>query len=331
MKTRLFFMAFAGVALASCVNETVSDVEQKDEKALIAFDTPLLYNNSESRANVFGEYKGFTYDGNTFSYPKTEDFVVYSNVYLGEFSGWDTSNNYWTTPNITVSHRENANGWRAETLYYWPYGKKLTFAAYSPADLTPFKSYNEGTKTGTVEDGYNPSTLSIDYDADGLSITGFKVPDDPTYQYELLYSERSYNNSANQSGEYNGAPISFRHALSSVHFALKKDVDIDVKLKKIEVLGAKAMGDFNEHVDETNPIVYSSAPAWTNQSDPTDYVAYDSKTTTGIEFPQLTAEHVVGLSNTVADDEAHSLLLLPQMLQGHNVKLKVTYLCNSSF
>ena len=54
MKKSLVLMAMAGVALASCVND-VADVAQNQEqkKVKIAFDTPVLYNSTESR-NVTG-------------------------------------------------------------------------------------------------------------------------------------------------------------------------------------------------------------------------------------------------------------------------------------
>ena len=53
MKKSLVLMAMAGVALAGCVND-VADVAQNQEqkKVKIAFESPVLYNNAESRANT---------------------------------------------------------------------------------------------------------------------------------------------------------------------------------------------------------------------------------------------------------------------------------------
>ena len=78
MKKSLVLMAMTGVALASCVND-VADVAQKEQKkAIIGFDAPVLYNNAESRANVYGEIGNVVVDGVTYSYPQDEDFIIYA-------------------------------------------------------------------------------------------------------------------------------------------------------------------------------------------------------------------------------------------------------------
>ena len=105
MKKRLMVMAMAGVALAGCVSNEVAEVAQKNEPVKIAFDGPVLYNNAESRANVMGEYDAFNYPAGggekfpgIYSYPRTEHFSVFSCLYSGDFSGWDSDANYWDTP-----------------------------------------------------------------------------------------------------------------------------------------------------------------------------------------------------------------------------------------
>ena len=193
MKKRLLVMAMAGVALAGCVSDEVAEVAQKNEPVKIAFDGPVLYNNAESRANVMGEYDGFNYPAGvnekfpgTYSYPKEENFNVFSCLYSGDFSSWGSGASYWKTTWLTVSYDSNINGWTSadDESYYWPgNNQKLAFAAYSPADL--------GSDNGSVVPTYG---------AYGLTVANFKTSATPSEQFELLYSERSLNNTANQAG-----------------------------------------------------------------------------------------------------------------------------------
>ena len=49
MKKRLLVMAMAGVALAGCVSDEVAEIAQKNERIKIVFESPVLYENAESR------------------------------------------------------------------------------------------------------------------------------------------------------------------------------------------------------------------------------------------------------------------------------------------
>lgn len=320
MKKNLFVMAMAGMALASCVSDEVAEVTQKNEQVKISFDGPVLYNNAESRAKVYKEYSYFTYNGENekfpgnYSYPREEKFIVFSNLYTGDFTNWSDDANYWgDKPYIEVSYVDAINGWTSKQPYYWPSEGKLAFAACSPSELSPMKSEDE------VEDG--STAASVTYGSTGFTIDNFKVSDNPDYQYELLYSSRSFNNVGNQSGSagfYNGAKIKFKHALSSIHFAVKKErgLQTDIILRKITLKNVRTTGKFNENVNETTKI---SNPEWTINSDVEthDYVVYDIKeveTTEAVHFPDLTPEHIHELSKSITNDYSTSLLLLPQDL-----------------
>ena len=342
MKKSLVLMAMAGVALAGCVND-VADVAQQEvqKKAKIGFEAPLLYDNAQSRANVFEEYNNGRGDFEGYSYPKAEDFVVFSNKYTGFFSGWNSQNNYWEgVDRLTVSYNQTLNGWvNSGKDYYWPSGDaKLAFAAYSPADMRPFKSYtNKTTNEVEQENNVEYGQPEVSYDKEGLSITGFKVPDNPACQFEVLYSERSLGNKFNTSaatGVYAGTSIKFKHALSSIHFALQKDAAVGstIALKSIKLKGVKNKGNFKENLDESvynvdgdikNP--YKIDPKWTNQEGNMSYAAYNAKGTDGVVFPPNAPSHVSLLSKTLEGDESYALLLMPQQLTGENVKLEVAY------
>ena len=128
-------MAMAGVALASCVNDVAEGAQNDQKKVKIAFESPVLYNNAESRANVFGEISAETVEG-SYSYPKTENFVIYAVSHEGDFAGWASAA---AAPfnGQAISYDNSVDGWAPKDdngdYYYWEDGKKMSFAAYSPA------------------------------------------------------------------------------------------------------------------------------------------------------------------------------------------------------
>lgn len=322
MKKRLLVMAMAGVALAGCVSDEVAEVAQKNEPVKIAFDGPVLYNNAESRANVMGEYDAFNYPAGggekfpgIYSYPREEDFSVFSCLYSGDFSGWDSDANYWDTPYLTVYYDPNINGWTSVDPYYWPgNNQKLAFAAYSPANL-----------------GDDNTSVVPTYGASGLTVANFKISETPSKQFELLYSERSLNNTANQAGSagfYNGVKLKFKHALSSIHFALKKEADVStsIYLRKVVLKNVMTQGTFNETLNEATN---QASPTWTGQTGSTEYTVYDAGTTGGIEFPSSIPQHIHELSALVTGDTSTSLLVIPQSLptnqDENNMVVNVTY------
>ena len=62
MKKHLFFVAMAGVALASCVKNDV-EIPQQAKDVKIGFSSPVLYSNVDTKANVFGEIGSHKYTG----------------------------------------------------------------------------------------------------------------------------------------------------------------------------------------------------------------------------------------------------------------------------
>lgn len=329
MKKSLVLMAMAGVALAGCVND-VAEVAQNQEqkKVKIAFDTPVLYNNAESRANFYGEIGSHTYEGSStvYTYPQEEDFLIYAVEHTGDLNGWANATLH-AMNNTSVSYDNSVDGWAPKTgedeFYVWPSEtKKMSFAASSPAEL-------------------NCDGATRKYDADGLTIENFKVHDDPSKQYDLLYSQRAINKTSadmrHGAEYYSGISINFYHALSSIRFSLQNATDAVVVLNEIRVGGIKFKGTFTENLDESASS-YTSAPNWdvVNEYNTTadlrqdltaGYLGFKGAVTFPIE-PQYVA--VLAASDTDAADESeecHQLLLMPQALT-NNAKIYVGYTVN---
>ncbi len=314
MKKKLFLVALAGLLLAGCVKSEVADQEKRGVK--VSFDSPVLYSNVNStKANVYGEIGTYSYEGTTgtYTYPREENFVIFGVQHVGNLTSWAdaTPADFNGQP---ISYDSSLDAWaplKSEGgYYYWPDGKLMSFAAMSPADLELA--------------GVTPT-----YSASGLTINDFVVNDEPTKQYDLLFSERTVDKSAadmtNSAEYYSGIPLLFKHALSSIHFSLLKEKGVteSVHLLGITLKNAVNKGSFNENI--TNETAYASQPVWTvstDASDKSDYVSFSGS----VEFP-LTAQYVSALAaadGTEDGDISHPLLLLPQNLSDDMV-LEIKY------
>ena len=328
MKKRLMVMAMAGVALAGCVSDEVAEVAQKNEQVKITFDSPIMYNKAESRANVHGEIGSYTYTGTTatYSYPRAEDFIIYA---VSHTSNLDT----WATAEVAkfngdhLSYDDNVDGWapkqvddpstdvnEAGKYYVWPSGKKMSFAASSPADL-------EIT-------GINRS-----YGSTGLTISNFQVASDAAEHYDLMFSHRTVNKTSadmnHGASYYSGIPIVFRHALSSIRFSISNQTfpDHEIVLTGITLKGDKYKGNFAENLDESSPTTqngvlhYSVNPTWTLDDDrnTTGYTAFSGSVVAKKE-PQYVAA-LAAASNT---NTCNQLLLLPQNLT-NDIQVVIKY------
>lgn len=335
MKSRLFFMALAGVALASCVNDELADVSMKEQsKALVRFDAPVTYANASSRADgdgaststtstgttVFGEIGSHTYVDTpeaknyspfpgTYTYPQEQNFMVGARVYTGDGFNWDTADKFWTTSAngtttpvdfLEVSWQGKAeipvNGWKTTNDFYWPASGQLAFVAYSPAKLS------------------TSGKTTMNYGNAGWTINNFAVNNDYEKQIDVLYSEMvtASGNTVSGDGKYHGVQIQFRHALSAVHFVVIKPaaVTADVELKKIVIKnvfpqGSAAMN--SSGVLEWTPT--TGVPA-------DDYAPFDK--TNPSEYLQFTPG-----GSHIGNNGGYPLLLMPQSLA--NVKLDVYY------
>ena len=315
MKKSLVLMAMAGVALAGCVND-VADVQQQGQKAKISFDSPVMYGNVDSRANVYGEIG----EKDGYTYPKAENFQIYAVTHTTDFAGWAgaTEAPFNDKP---ISYDGYVDGWAPKDgtggYYYWETGQKLTIAASSPAALDV--------------DG-----CARTYGADGLTITDFAVNATPSKQYDLLFSTRVVNQTAanmNHGADYySGVPILFQHALSSIRFSLRNTSQAVVKLTGISLKGLKYKGDFKEKLveDPTNYAKYDRTsnvtPEWTVDNDTiaNPYVAF----TGDLLFP-YEAQHIYRLVEGTTGNTESQLLLMPQALTEKSI-VTVNYTVNGT-
>ena len=312
MKKLLLCAVMVGVGLTSCVNEERHAVQNRGEQK-ITFDSPVMYSNENTRANVYGEIGSQTENGVTYTYPTAEQFVIYAISHAADFSGWDDGTA--TAFNGTaIEYDYMVDGWAPKTVddkyYYWESGKKMSFAACSPADL-------EQAHWGGVD--------KRTYGAEGLQILDFAISTDASKQFDLLFSTRSCNQTAadmnHSASYYSGLPVKFQHALSSIRFSIANSSDESVVLTGITVGGVKYKGDFNENIteDSVDPTLYDReatgnvAPEWTVKSDiiASEYVAFNGNI-------QFVAEprYVSQLVEQAADPAniCNQLLLMPQEL-----------------
>ena len=328
MRTKLFLAALAGVALASCVTDNENVEANLKEGVKIVFDSPVLYNNnSQTRANVFGEISAETV-GDGDSYPTAEQFQIYAVQHTGNLTGWADATNAEFN-DTSIAYEPNIDGWipirSTGGFYFWPGGEdKMSFAACSPADL----ACAGATRT---------------YGAAGLTIDNFQVSLDASKQYDLMFSKRAVNKTSadmmHSEGQYSGVPIEFQHALSSIRFSLLNSSNETVVLKKITLYGAKDTGKFEEGIVESAGIdTYvvgtegNVHPIWT----PTEnrvaqanaYIAFEGEVT----FPTGNPQYVADLDKADNDkditaDVCNMLLLMPQALT-KDVKIHVEYTVN---
>ena len=317
MKKILLGTAIVSVALASCVSEEANHLSNQ-VKTKITFDSPVMYGNENSRANVYGEIGNHSYGVMTYSYPKEELFQIYAVSHEGDFAGWANAT-ATAFNNSAIAYDSNVDGWAPKTengnYYYWENGKKMTFAACSPADL--------------AIDGCVRS-----YAEDGLTIEGFAVNADPTKQYDLLFSTRSCNNTSadmqHGAEKYSGVPVKFQHALTSIRFSLRNTSNEEVVLTGISISGVNYKGTFSENLEEKDDAtLYERGnnvnPAWEveNEAIAAPYVAF----TGSVTFP-LEAQYVSQLAYGT-ESVVNQLLLMPQALPNEAV-VTVNYTVNGN-
>ncbi|MGN0188120.1 MAG: fimbrillin family protein [Candidatus Cryptobacteroides sp.] len=274
----MYIAVLAGVALVGCTkNERTSELI--DSQKEITFTSPIL--SSATKTPVSGEMDN--------PYSTSEKFNVYAVWHNGDFSGSWTDHSLYMD-DVQTDYSSTLDGWHATPSYYWPKNGKLTFAAYSPSEIG-----------GT----------SHAYGSTGLSITGYEVPTDAANQYDVMYSERAYNNISSTGTDtyYKGVDIKFHHALSSIQFGIKTLADysssVTIKLRKITVYGVYSKGDFTEGI--TNEVAYANTPAWSNPAnvvaEANAYVYYSD---------ELIVSDTETLLNGVTGQT--DLILLPQTL-----------------
>lgn len=305
MKKFFFMAAMASVALASCVND-VSDVAAEQQKE-ITFASPVVSLNSRAVDEIGTSYAVAGQEAN-----EKYDFRVWAK-YNTANEGWAGGTFYigsttsGTGPNgALVKYNSTLDGWSFNpNAYYWPKNGNLSFVAYSPASV------------------YSNATVNDQ----GIQFTDYTVGTNA--DVDLLFSDIVYcktKDNMNSTEPYKGLDIKFNHALSSIRFAVKTKEAYDgntIIVKKIDVLNAYSVGDFNQTVTNGyNNQMASETNGWSGHGTEVNYNAY-----TGSITLTNSAKYVHN-DDVNAGDNKTDLILLPQTLNhavGNAVKVKVAY------
>lgn len=325
MKKKLFFTAIAAILLTGCAKEDMNASRMQNEKNLITFDSPVTGKNVNTKAVVHGEIGTYTYTGSsaTYTYPKNEKFIIFAVKHTGNLTSWGNA-----TPcefnGDDLQYDQNVDSWAPKQTdgkyFYWPDNTKMSFAAVSPANLEEINN-----------------NVTPEYSSTGLTIEGFTIPATPDKHFDLMFSKRAANKTAanmnHTADAYSGIPLEFQHALSSIHFSLKKDntVTEEIKLTKIVLKNAKNKGTFKENITEgSDASAYevgsngNVSPEWTvdNTSTQNEYVAFTGEVLFPIEAQYVSA--LAAADGTDDGDTSNALLLIPQEL-ADNVTIDIEY------
>ena len=213
MKRKLFYAAIAAVAMTSCNNEEIVELNPGD-------------------AVEFGVVSGRMSRGETTT-SNIADFKVWSR--LTTPSGNDVDSFF-----DAVVRKEGGN-WSYGDTYYWG-GMPANFYSVSPADL----GYGEKDEDGSIYGNYVdiPTTTTDATDATAHKIhycinheVGTEWADT-----DLLYAVNKKVSKNDNDGKVN---VNFRHALSQIAFKVKNtNENLKVEVNSIEIVRTKNYGVF---------------------------------------------------------------------------------------
>lgn len=312
MKRILIIAAAAGTVFAACTkNESLSGGNQPGDKEL-AFNSPVTSTVSKAVGEMANPYDN------------TETFNVYAYFTRDEVNGGitveQTGNN---TPYITdKTFKYNGTSWLSDPVEYWPKNGYLSFHAISPSRASQYFSHDWAIDGTTQGKGFK-------------STTTFSVEDSPAEQYDLMFSDLTLNQQASsyettngdndgETGDFNnytGVDLRFRHALSSIRFAMKTAADYSasttIKVTKVEIVDAYGTAAFAENITLSGQTF-----AWTDHTTPKTYAGFDCTKTSKYQEATIDGGSELNYATSTVL-HTYDLLLLPQALD--NVKVKVYF------
>ena len=296
MKKMFFMAAIAGVALASCAKNEVETPEQD----IITFAEPVTA--VQTKATEI-----------TANYPMNKHFSVFAYYYEGDYTKFEDGKLYMN--DVETAYSSDVHGWDPAKVsgvnYYWPKQGTLTFAAYSP------------------------STVAATHDKAGLHFEGFTVPAKAEEQYDLLFSERSYNQTNatmnDHTNHYKGVEITFNHALSSIIFKAKTDINYNkdnfyITVKEVTVKHISSTADFCQGLNDEEEILETAntEACWSDWSSEIDYTAYAGEYTLKDGEYALVPGITPGVMSNDTDIQNSHLILIPQSLADAKLYVKYT-------
>lgn len=309
MKKLFFIAALAGAALVSCTkNEVAPVVAEQSEitfmpvvgnvtKAPVAGELGVDYSYAES----FIVNAWYQDDNVSATFDPTKDVSVYMDKVTAKFKNGNVDDVSSGTEGAWFPYKDGNH-----VSYFWPKNGHLTFSAYSPAETNGTTAFDK-TK--------------------GLTITDFSVASAITGQYDLLFSDRTYNKKSStatsaNSTKYDGVDIKFNHALSSIVVKAKTAADYGtdaITIKDVKFINVYSKGTFKENLT-TGMEPNSNSAMWENQSIETEYDLYSP--TTNISLTDTYLElNTSGATNP-------DCILLPQQFNHTATSKEVTLVVN---
>lgn len=328
----------ACLALAGCT---------KDVRIASGGDVPVGFTPMTGNIATKSEYKGeqnATYTGNGSTYEQFNAWAKYTdnaatNPQTGGTVFFD---------GVTCVHggSETNDYWKTTPTYFWPKNGYLTFHAFSPADLSPYKNNNTQVthdwsngftitnfQAGTRTDNYRNNMVDILY-----SDFVFKKQ---RSEYSPL-SGVPYDEASEESGyNHKGVNLTFHHALAGVQFRFKTaanykggQVTYSFTTKRIELLNMNFKGEFHENRTAAVDNTFRDAPPGAitfNDDNSLSATPYwiPVETSSSDEFSSI----IVSTATTDITNSVKSIgsmmLVMPQNLahtgSGNHVKVKVTF------
>lgn len=290
--------------LAGCVKNEPLTSGRQEPKAEIAFESPIVAPKAKSVQEVL-------------NYPADLNFKVWGFYSAGDYPEVDAMNSCILNPYMQgVTYAKAGDVWSVvgDEKYFWFHSGYLHFVAHAPA--VPAGSLTSSTVTD-----------------EGLQLNGYTITDKA--DEDLMVSQVLYSQGRPKSDDY-AAPLVFDHALSSIAFQVKSGIygdrtsvdperiDTDIRVVKIEVVNARARGDFSQQMTTWNNEQMDEAETekgWTVAEDALvkTFTAYSKRgqILTDVYAPIHDIDPEDGFNLT-------NLMLLPQIVKD-NVILRVTY------
>ena len=220
---------------------------------------------------------------------------------LGHFSSYGyrgtTATSFSATPDWFYGKDTNPNGTLVDPVY-WAWGENHFGRFYAVYPQVT----NAYTKL-TVSPATYASTPYVD----------FEVESDVKNQKDLMtacsgvvhYATRFVAPTTN---------LKFRHALTAVRFKVGQNLSYSKTITKVEIIGAKGRGRYTLATDENG-----TNAAWSNLSAPKTF-ALGGDGTVNVSTSEAVNNIIMGNAG-----DNYVFYMIPQMLTGENVQVKITF------
>lgn len=239
---RVFFFAFAFLALASCTK--VTQVAEQDQAITFQVVNHVHATKANSALATTVRFGTFGYWTPTDWATEGDSNLLFNNLPVKYFGG---QNPYWGF----------------ETTQYWTKTGKISFASYAP--------YTTGNSSSV--DGF--TALPTYSKADGFTFTNYTIVD--AANVDLMYADDANNKdcskeknadgqmvlSENSTNNFTGVPTLFVHALSQLNFKFQQKVIVNPEVLDsyitVTAVNLKNLYNRNTFTDKTWNLANASA------------------------------------------------------------------------